>query len=172
LLYQGESLAAPNARSRTNIEHPRNYAGFTYGYNYPLFAQRVHDVLSVIAAVRDRRGDDANIHLVGFGVAGAWATAAAAQAGDVVSGLVVDTSFRFADSDELNSPHLLPGAAKYGDLEALLSLAKPKSLVIFGAKDAGLAGLAATMRGNKTKIQLPGESSASALEAARAIADE
>jgi dienelactone hydrolase len=163
LLYQGDTLAAPNAQSRVSIAHPRNYAGFTYGYNYPLFAQRVHDVLTVIAAVRDRRGDEANIHLVGFGPAGAWAAAAAAQAGEAASGLAVDESFRLAAVDRLDSPHLLPGAAKYGGVEALLALAKPKSLVIFGARDAGLAGLTAAMRGNKTKIELPSESSADAL---------
>jgi dienelactone hydrolase len=173
LLYQGDFLAAPDAESRIAGRHPRNYAGFTYGYNYPLFAKRVHDILSVIAAVRDRRAD-AKISLVGFGPASALAAAAVSQSGDAVSGLVVDSSFSFADIDRLESQDLLPGAVKYGDVEALLALGKPESLIVFGAKDAGLAGVTASMRGNKTKIELPGPVSSSALatEAARFIAGD
>jgi dienelactone hydrolase len=154
LLYQGDFLAAPNAKSRLDMAHPRNYAGFTYGYNYPLFVRRVHDVLSLIAAARDRRGNDNKIHVVASGPAAAWAAAAAAQAGDAVSGLVIDTSFRFADIDALDSPHLLPGAVKFGDVEALLALAKPDRLIAFGK--LGLAFATSQMRGRKPDIKLFG----------------
>ncbi len=170
LLLQGDYLGEPDAQKRLNIEHPRHYAGVTYGYNYPLFAKRVHDVLSVIAAIRDRRGDNANIYLVGFGPAAAWAAAAAAQSDDAVTGLFVDTSFRFADVEQLSSPHLLPGAVKYGDVDALTALARPKSLVLFGTKDSGTAQATAALRGGKTKITLRGGDVA--LHAATAITDD
>jgi dienelactone hydrolase len=153
LLHQGDSAASADAQSRLPIKHSRNYAGFTYGYNYPLFVQRVHDVLTTIAAVRERRGQDAKVHLVGFGPAAAWAAAAAAQAGEIVSGLSIDDSFRFVDIEGLDSPHLLPGAVKYGDVEALLALAKPASITVFGdIKESGIAAQAASMRSMKTRI--------------------
>jgi dienelactone hydrolase len=174
LLYQGDFLAATDADSRLAVKHPRNYAGFTYGYNYPLFVQRVHDVLSTIAAVRDRRGANANIHLVGFGPASAWAAAAAAQSGENVHGLVVDTSFRFTDVEQLNSPHMLPGAVKYGDVDALLALARPQSLVLFGTKSAGTAEATTALRGRRTKIKLLGKRALDdmALDAAAEIAED
>jgi hypothetical protein len=124
LLQQGDAVAVANGETQKQIKHPRNYAGFTYGYNYPLFTKRVHDVLSIVAAVRDRQNGEGTIDLVGFGPAAGWVAAAASQAGTTVSGLTVDSSFRFANVTELESPHLLPGAAKYGDVDALLKLAK------------------------------------------------
>ena len=89
LLYQGDSRPSGGSESAPEIKHPRNFAGFTYGYNHPLFAKRVHDVLSAIAATRDRH-PDMKIHLVGFGAAGAWAAAAAVQSGKAVTGLAVE----------------------------------------------------------------------------------
>ena len=58
------------------------------------------------------------------------------QAGKAVEGLAVDCGFeggdfRFAVVNDLSSPHFLPGAAKYGDVESLLQLAKLESLVLF-----------------------------------------
>jgi hypothetical protein len=125
---------ANDAASKAAIKHPRNFAGYTYGYNYPLFAKRVHDVLSTIAAVRDQQ-PSGKITLVGFGPAGAWATAAAAQADKAVHGLAVDCGFeggefRFA-GQKLDSPHFLPGAVKYGDVDTLLKLVKLDSMILF-----------------------------------------
>jgi hypothetical protein len=67
------------------------------------------------------------IHLVGFGAAGAWASAAAAQAGDTIHGLAADVrKFRFAELRSIEDPNFLPGAVKYGDVEGLLSLVQPQ----------------------------------------------
>jgi dienelactone hydrolase len=134
LLYQGETPAGEAAQKHASIKHPRNYAGFTYGYNYPLFAKRVHDVLSTIAAVRDLQPSEREIYLVGFGPAGAWAAAATAQSGNEIFGLAADLrSFRFADLKQIDDANLLPGAVKYGDVDALLALAQPKYRLHFGA---------------------------------------
>jgi hypothetical protein len=173
LLHQGDDAASADAQSRPAIKHSRSYAGFTYGYNYPLFVKRVHDVLTTIAAVRDRRGQDARVHLVGFGPAAAWAAAAAAQAGEIVSGLSIDNSFRFADIENLDSPHLLPGAVKYGDVESLLALAKSESMTVFGdIEESGSATAAASLRGGKTRIDTRKRQAIDAMarEAAEAIA--
>ncbi len=125
LLYQGDSRPSGGSESAPEIKHSRNFAGFTYGYNHPLFAKRVHDVLSAIAATRDRH-PDMKIHLVGFGAAGAWAAAAAVQSGKAVTGLAVETDgFRFGDQ-KIDSPHFLPGAVKYGDVGLLIVLASDR----------------------------------------------
>jgi hypothetical protein len=134
LLFQGETPAGETAGKQPSIKHPRNFAGFTYGYNYPLFAKRVHDVLSTIAVARDRQPTRSEIYLVGSGAAGAWAAAAAAQSGDEIFGLAADLrSFRFADLKSIGDANLLPGAVKYGDVDALLALAQPKYRLHFGA---------------------------------------
>ena len=49
-----------------------------FGYNYPLFAQRVHDVLSLVSFARNTLGA-AKVHLVGLGGAGHWVLAARAS---------------------------------------------------------------------------------------------
>jgi hypothetical protein len=123
LLNQGDSLADRETEPQTAIKHPRNFAGFTYGYNYPLFAKRVHDVLSTIAAVRDRQADD-KIHLIGGDVASAWAMAAVNQAPNSIHTLIVGDRFRFSDLKSIDDPHLLPGAVKYGDVDGLWRTAK------------------------------------------------
>jgi hypothetical protein len=134
LLSQGENPAGETAEQQPSIKHPRNFAGFTYGYNYPLFAKRVHDALSTIAVVRDRQPTKSEIYLVGFGPAGAWAAAAAAQSGNEIFGLAADLrSFRFADLKSIGDANFLPGAVKYGDVDALLALAHPKYRLHFGA---------------------------------------
>jgi hypothetical protein len=134
LLSQGETPASETAEKQPSIKHPRNFAGFTYGYNYPLFAKRVHDVLSTIAVVRDRQPTKSEIYLVGSGSAGAWAAAAAVQSGNEIFGLAADLrSFRFANLKSIGDGNFLPGAVKYGDVDALLALAQPKYRLQFGA---------------------------------------
>ena len=54
-------------------EYPVNkgFAGFTYGYNRPVFANRVHDILTAVAFARDVLKAK-TIHLVGWEGAGPW----------------------------------------------------------------------------------------------------
>ena len=80
-----------------------------------------------------------------------------------------------SDIEGLDSPHLLPGAAKYGDVDALLALAKAASVTVFGgAKDAALVEAASALRGNKTRIESPARREIDQMvrEAAEAITKE
>ena len=43
-------VAAPMRNRKVNTK--REFAGFTYGYNHPLFAQRVHDILTLVSYIR------------------------------------------------------------------------------------------------------------------------
>ncbi|MCX7422694.1 MAG: hypothetical protein NT013_24585, partial [Planctomycetia bacterium] len=126
--------AAPLRNRKVNT--PRQFAGFTYGYNHALFAQRVHDIMSLIVYVK---GDDhgaTKVHLVGVGQAGLWAAAAKAIVGPAIDRTAIDTAgFRFGSLTEFDDPQFLPGAAKYGDVPALLALCAPSEVFILGEKE-------------------------------------
>ena len=142
LLQQGEFLADP---TKAPIETAfKGYgdqsqpwmksAYYTYGYNRPLFAQRVRDALTAIKFVQTDKHGAKKVHLVGFGpTVGPVAAAARAQAGRAVEKAAIDTAnFRFDSVDRLNHPMFLPGAVKYGDVPALLALGAPGKLWLAG----------------------------------------
>lgn len=134
LLHQGEfqSDGQPLAQTRS-VKNSREFLGYTAGYNYPLVAQRVQDVLSVIAAAQAHPTPPTAIHLAGFGPAAVYAAAAAVQAGPAVSKLAVGTGgYRFASITEIRDPMLLPGAIRYGDVPGLLALRAPQPLWLHG----------------------------------------
>jgi hypothetical protein len=139
LLYQGEFLSDGEAPEKTRrVNNPREAAAYTFGYNHSLFAQRVHDILSLIALAKDHEGQPAQVDLVGLAGAGPWVAAARAQAGDAVRRTVVDTAgFRFAGVREIHHVDFLPGGAKYHDLPGMLALAAPHALWLAGEDDAG-----------------------------------
>ncbi len=134
--FQTDGTSLAKARS---VENPREFAGYTLGYNHPLFSQRVHDVLTAISRFRDL-DPVRSIDLVGFGEAGLWAAAAAAQAGDAVRRVAIGTAgYRFASITDIRDPMLVPGAVKYGDVPGLLSLVAPHPLWVSG-EGAALPG--------------------------------
>jgi hypothetical protein len=140
LFGQGEYLKAGESTADAHrVNNPekfsREFLGYTVGYNHPLFSQRVHDVLSMIAFARDHETQPTAIHLAGFGSAALYAAAAAAQAGSLVKKLVVGTNgYRFASITDIRDPLLLPGAVKYGDVPGLLSLRSPQPAWVAGEK--------------------------------------
>ncbi|MFT7640938.1 MAG: dienelactone hydrolase, partial [Pirellulaceae bacterium] len=165
MLYQGEFLkdATPVTKTR-RVANPREAAAFTLGYNHSLFAQRVHDILTVVAFVRAHDYTPEKVNLIGVDGAGPWVAAARAQARDAVDRAAIDTQgFRFGDVNEIHSPNFLPGAAKYLDLTGMLALSAPESLWVAGEtaeslavvrqvyKVDGAADELETYKGDKTK---------------------
>lgn len=135
LFLQGEFLATGQSVTKTaKVENPREFAGYTFGYNHTLFAQRVHDVLRVISMVKHHERKPEGITLVCFDGAGPIAVAAAALAPQgVISKLAVNTSgFRFGKLLDYRDANFLPGGAKYGDLPAMLALVAPAKLLLYG----------------------------------------
>ncbi len=129
---QGEFAAGGGEKMRRNrtVENPREFAGYTYGYNDTLFAQRVHDILTVIGAMVPDAG---SISVVGTDGAGPWVAAACAVAGEAVARVAVDTrGFRFRNLEDYRDENFLPGATKYGDLPAMLALMAPRPLWLAG----------------------------------------
>jgi dienelactone hydrolase len=134
LLYQGEFLAEgkPITRGRA-LPGEQAFAGWTYCYNLPPFAQRVHDVLAVIAWAKQRDPAPEAIDLVGLGGAGRWLAAALAQAPGSVRRAALDTAgFRFARLNDVYDLDFLPGGARYLDLPGMLALAAPVELWLAG----------------------------------------
>lgn len=137
LFGQGEFTADGKPIQRARLDDrgrgsSGKYAGYTFGYNYPVFSKRVHDILSVIAFVRKETAAG-RVHLVGLAGAGHWVAAARAQAGGAVDRAVVDTGgFRFARLSACHDPDFLPGGAKYLDLPGILALSSPHQLWLAG----------------------------------------
>jgi dienelactone hydrolase len=130
------------------------YAGYTYGYNYPLFAQRVHDILTAVGYARNVLKAD-KVYVVGLHGAGHWVAAARAQAGAAIDRAVVDTAaFRFANVRSIDDADFLPGGAKYLDLPGMLALSAPYPLWLAGEGDKAPPVVEAAYRATGTPNQL------------------
>ena len=145
LLFQGEFLGNGPGLSRTrSVSEPREFAGYTFGYNSSLFAQRTHDLLTVVTFLREAQTSTgapssstepatATVALAGFGGTGPLVAAARALAGSAVDQAVIETrGFRFGRLLDFRDPLFLPGGAKYLDLPGLLSLGAPHPLWLAG----------------------------------------
>ncbi len=120
LLGQGEfnDSDQPVTEQRL-INDARSYSAFTFGYNPTLTAERVGDLLSVIALAN--KTADVNVHVLVTGGAAPWGVAAIAMSSDKVYRSLVDTQgFRFASVKSYSDANFVPGAVKYGDLPMLL----------------------------------------------------
>ena len=112
----------------------KNFAGYTYGYNRSLLAQRVHDILTFVAFGRSLLKAK-RIDLVGWGEAGPWVVLAKALAGDAVTRTAADLNqFRFESIKTTDDPMMLPGAVKYGGLPAFLALCAPGEVLAHNHK--------------------------------------
>jgi dienelactone hydrolase len=136
LLHQGEFLTNGEPLTETpKVKNPRGLSCFTEGYNDTLFVRRVHDILTVIAFVKNDEHAPKAIDLAGVDGAGPLAAAAGFLAGDAVDRIAVDTrGFRFAELHSFRDPNFLPGAVKYGDTPALLALCAPHRLGVVGER--------------------------------------
>lgn len=133
LLFQG---GEPVRQTRV-VENPREFAGYTFGYNHALFAQRTHDVLSIVNLLRNGKlGSQSNpktVAIAGWGGAGPIAAAARALAGSAINLAAVDTGgFRFGKLLDYRDPMFLPGGAKYLDLPGMIALGAPHPLWLAG----------------------------------------
>lgn len=114
------------------------YAGYTYGYNHPVFVKRVHDVLTMLALVRRHESQPRRVHLVGVGrTAGPVVAAALSQTDprDVAAAYVDIGEFRFGAIDRLDDPMFVPGAVKYLDVDGLISLAHDRAVHVATASE-------------------------------------
>lgn len=134
LFLQGEFLSdAEPVRQQRVVSNPREIASYTYAYNDSLLVQRVHDIMTVVAWVKEDEHAPQRIHLIGTGGTGPIVAAARATLGDVVNKAAVLTDgFRFENITDYRDPDFVAGSVKYGDLPALLALSAPHPLWIAG----------------------------------------
>jgi len=154
LFGQGETT--PDGKS---ISHQRlvrdDYAGYTFGYNPPLFAQRVHDLLKVVGFTRSSLVPDGQLVVIGLKGSAHWVAGTLAQARDMINLGIVDTGgFRFQSVNAFDDPNFFPGTAKYLDLPGLLSLAAPGKLWLAGEDEEGTALLRRVYRAAGAEGQL------------------
>ena len=143
----------------------KDYAGYTFGYNYSVFSKRVHDILTIVSLAKYGKHSVDAVHLVGLAGAGHWVAAARAQAGDAVARTVVDTAgFRFADLTSFSDPDFLPGGAKYLDLPGMIALATPGELWLAGEGGQAAPVIAAAYKasGHPEKLTIPTDTSTEA----------
>jgi dienelactone hydrolase len=126
LLMQGEFLFDGQSDNPVRkVKNPREAACFTFGYNHSLFVQRTHDVLTLLAFVRDHEHHSMHVALLALDKTAAIAAAARALSDGFVNRAVLDTQgVRLIDADSIYSPWFQPGAAKFGDASGLLRLGK------------------------------------------------
>ena len=135
LFLQGEFLAdGKSPVEMRRVANPRKALAYTLGYNYAPFVERVRDILSLAAYLRaEELAADDRLSIVGFDGAGKFVAGALAVSGKTFDRGAVDTAgFRFANLKSVWDIDMLPGAGKYGDVPAMLSLAHTKALWVAG----------------------------------------
>jgi hypothetical protein len=134
LLYQGE--LAPGGqlvKTTRRVKNTRESAAYTFGYNHTLFAQRVHDVLSLISFIQNHERKSESIDIVALDNTGPIAAVARAQSGGAIRKLAMDDAdFRFGNLKEIHDVNFLPGSAKYGDLPGFIALGAPGETRLVG----------------------------------------
>jgi dienelactone hydrolase len=117
----------------------KTFAGYTFGYNRPVVAERVHDILTAVAWAKKQKGVK-SVDLVGCLEAGPWVALARGLCGDTVRRTAADLNgFRFEQVKDMNDAMMLPGALKYGGLMALSALSAPHELLVYNTKGCGPA---------------------------------
>jgi hypothetical protein len=171
LQFQGEFLADGKPVTRTpRVKNPRESAAYTFGYNHTLFAQRVHDLLTVMQLIKTHERKSKHLAVVALDGTGPIAAAALAQAqGEVHSAILNTGGFRFAKVTDIHDPNFLPGGAKYGDLPGVIALAAPTRLWLIGESEPDLGIVKAAYRSANAEPQLKVSANDQAVNAAEIL---
>ena len=134
-LFQTGEYLADESQTAPAPKVNESFPGYTFGYNRPLLAERVRDILTVVAGAEWFQ-DFSRLDLIGTGDAGLWVLLARSLAGDAIDTCVADLQgFGFSQLSNVNDPRMLPGGLKYGGIGGLIALTAPGKLTVYGAKD-------------------------------------
>jgi dienelactone hydrolase len=118
-------------------EVDKRFAGYTFGYNRPLLANRVHDILTAVGFARGQKGVQ-QVDLLGLEQAGPWVMLARGLCGNAVARTAADMNrFTFESVRTTEDEMTLPGGLKYGGLPALAALAAPGELLVHNDRGTG-----------------------------------
>ncbi|MCG8648600.1 MAG: acetylxylan esterase [Pirellulales bacterium] len=147
LFGQGEFLADGDKEDQQPMWFQRGapvgwhrFAGYTYGYNHPVFVKRVHDVLSLVKLASSQTP---SVHLIGLGrSAGPLAAAARTRVDQQVDQTFIDVDgFRFDQLARHDDPGFVPGSVKYFGVDGLFACCLPAPLTIVDSRgDTTAAG--------------------------------
>lgn len=128
LFHQGELLVKGIAIDQQPlIKDSRPYSAFTFGYNRTAIVRRAADLLAVVAHAANQQ--PRSLRLLATGDAALWTAPVGLHAESLVDRIAIDTqSGRFADVKSYSDVNFVPGAVKYGDLPALLSMLDASTL--------------------------------------------
>jgi dienelactone hydrolase len=143
-LLAADLLMSGSDRTTNPLVRGGKYAGYTfsgyyYGYNAPVLAYRVNDVIEMFSDVllydgMDGLGKVQSIRLLATGRAGPWALLANALMHDLIDGAAIDLNH--FDFDQVRDPAdemMLPGALKYGGVAGFASLCTHGKTMIWNA---------------------------------------
>lgn len=120
------------------VINDERFAGYTFGYNYPVFAKRVHDMLTTVGfIVTTPDWDVQQVHLAGMdALGGALVLAACGQIDDPKLGKAMAKldGWRFDHVTSWKDDAFLPGAVKYGDVSALATRCGEQPLFVVDDK--------------------------------------
>jgi dienelactone hydrolase len=135
----------------------KNFAGYTFGYNRTLLANRVHDILTAVGYAKNNQKAK-SVHLLGLEGAGPWVVLARGLSGDTVTRTAADLDrFSFAKVKATDDPMMLPGAIKYGGLPAFAALIAPGQVFLHGAEGTGVEdAIKAAYAGKKDAAEVRG----------------
>ena len=163
LVDEGITVVAPEifhwkvGSAQPVVSNPREFAGYTYGYNHPAFCRSVHDLLSVVRFLRTAEvgghPHPKQVTVAGFGDSAAVVLAARAVAGPAIDRAAVATDgFRFSGLTDYRDPLFVPGMVRYLDVPGLIALSAPHPLWLAGeaAADLVAGGYPATGRDRLT----------------------
>ena len=124
------------------------YAGYTFGYNPPLFCQRVHDILSLVAYAHEGDGDarQGRPGRVGRGGPLGSPRPGPSPAGPSTGRSSTRPASASPTLTATDDPDFLPGGAKYDDLPGMLALTAPHPLWLAGEDAAAVALVSAAYR--------------------------
>jgi len=120
----GTGEFAPEGKAAADLR-PVNqtFCAFTLGYNRSLLAERVHDILTLVAFAKGR--ESKFVHQVAFGGAGHWGLLAKGLAGEAILRSAIDLNgFDFDQVKSTSDENYLPGAMKYGGIMTFASLCR------------------------------------------------
>jgi dienelactone hydrolase len=133
LLFQGESRGNESPVNQNQVvDNPREFAGYTYGYNHPLFVKRVHDLLTSIENIRtNEKRASSTIELKGSGSAAYLAAAARAVSRDTIQNAILDLDGLSNEPiSDYRDPDFFFGSAKLASISACLAVGAPSRLQV------------------------------------------
>lgn len=129
VFFTGELASGDNPAVNPKYE-------FFAGYNRTIFANRVHDVLTALAAAKAQSGVH-RVNLVGLGKMGPVCLLARALALDAVGRAAVDANrFDFDQVIGFEDENYLPSSLRFGGLYALGSMNAPAELLVLNTAGA------------------------------------